>query len=152
MWVLVHLRESRSSYGWFISNTEDDYFQGQIAQKVFESKVEVRPVNAALFIALKYRNLFATVLAANFRGDWLKSMPEIISNIAPGAFWTSNGFTLQILKQLCCLKSEQTPFFESRSSFRFRYAACELFLCLTFTQKPMNDRKIERSESCCFSL
>ena len=34
-------------------------FQGQIAQKVFESKVEVRPVNA-LFIALKYRNLFAT--------------------------------------------------------------------------------------------
>ena len=57
-------RSSRSSYGWWVSNTVDDCLQRQIAKKIFKSKIEARPVKAGHFMAFKHRNSFATDAAA----------------------------------------------------------------------------------------
>ena len=40
-----------SSYGWLVGNTEDDCLPIQIAQNVFKSKIEARPVNAGHYMA-----------------------------------------------------------------------------------------------------
>ena len=58
-------RSLRSSYGWLVSNTVDECLQRKIAQKIFKSKIEARPVNAGHYMAFKHRISFATDLAAN---------------------------------------------------------------------------------------
>ena len=48
-------------------NTVDDYFQQQIAQKIFESKIEARLVSAKVSTWLSEIGVhFATVMAAKF--------------------------------------------------------------------------------------
>ena len=73
----------RLSYGWLISNTVGGPLQRQIAQKIFKSKIEARPVNAGQFsshyIALKQSISFATDLAANFGCYQFRITPNIIS-------------------------------------------------------------------------
>ena len=56
----------KSSYGWLVNISVNDYFQRQIAQKIFPSKIEADPFNTSLYMAFKYCFSFEADLAANF--------------------------------------------------------------------------------------
>ena len=145
----VHIK--RSSYGWLVSNTVDECLPSQIAQKIFRSKIEARPVNAGHYMAFKHRILFATNLAANFRCDRFRITSYIVSKLLCAAIWSRCAVRFE---------SEQTPFQVPRTGRRLRSAALHrirfgtlhrirfgttlLFLCHIFTKRPMNDRKIEQ--------
>ena len=91
--------------------------------------------------------LFATNWAANFGCYWFRIMPDIVSK------------HLCTPIRSCCpvlLESEQTPFpwkgrrLGSAALNRIQFGTCSLFLCYIFTQRPMNDCKIEQSYRHCF--
>ena len=85
---------------------------------------------------------FTTDLAANFGCDRFRIMPDIVSNLLRAASWRRCAVQFE---------SEQTPFLGQVvdldlmlcTGFSSEHAV--LFLCHIFTQRPMNDRKIERS-------
>ena len=87
-------------------------------------------------MALKHCISFVTDLAANFGCDRFRIMPDIISSF-------------------CVPTSEVTVLFDSNLSRRpflghvvdLDLLLCtDLFLCHISTQRPMTDRKIERSD------
>ena len=53
-----------------------------VAHKIFASKIQVRPVNAGLYIAFQYRFSFVTVLATDF---CCKLVIEIVSELLRAA-------------------------------------------------------------------
>ena len=90
---------------------------------------------------------FAIDLAANLGCYRFRITPDIVSKLLRAAIWS---------RCSVLFKSEQPPLL--RTGRRFRPAAlhriwfrtCCLFLCHIFTQRPMTDRKIERSDGRCF--
>ena len=67
-----------------VSNAKNDCLQWQIAQKIFKSKIEARPVNAVHYMAamaFKHRISFATDLAANFDCIRSRITPDIVSKL-----------------------------------------------------------------------
>ena len=103
-------------------------------------------------MAFKHRISFATDLAANLGWNRFRIMPDIISKLLRAAIWSRCAVQF---------KSEQSPF--PWTSRRLRSAALQwqvctgfdlehavLFLCHIFTQSPINDCKIERSDGRCF--
>ena len=76
-------------------------------------------------------------------------MPDIVSKLLCAAIWS---------RCAVWLESEQTPFLWQVvdldlllcTGFNSEHAI--LFLCYIFTQRPMNDHKIERSNGRCFGL
>ena len=64
-----------------VGNTVDECLQRQIAQKIFKSKIEARPVNAGHYMAFKHRISFATDLAANFGCNRFRITPDIVSKL-----------------------------------------------------------------------
>ena len=54
----------------------------QIAKKIFESKVEARPVHAGSVMAFKYSISFATTLAAHFGcTHWLQLIQDHVRDL-----------------------------------------------------------------------
>ena len=51
---------------WLVSNTVDECLDRQIAQKIFNSKIEASPVNTGHYLAFKQHISFATDLSGNF--------------------------------------------------------------------------------------
>ena len=81
-----------------ISNTVDDYFQGQIASNQKLKSVQSMQV---LLVALEHSISFATYLAANFGYNRFRAMPEILSKL----------FCITICSDCAfLLESEQKPF------------------------------------------
>ena len=80
-------------------------FERKIAQKIFNSKIKARSVNAGHYMAFKHRFSFATDLAANFGCNRFRIVPEIVSKLLRVA-----------IGSLCAvpLLSEQTPFSRTR--------------------------------------
>ena len=130
-----------------VSNTVDKCLQRQIAQTTFKSKIEACPVNAGHYMASKHHISFVIDLAANFGCNQFRITPGIVF-------------------KLCALPSEVAVLFDSNLSRRpflrqvvdldlllctgFDSEHAVLFLCHIFTQRPMTDRKIERSNGRCF--
>ena len=75
-----NLKFRKDLRNWVIDDwlVRDDYFGKQIAQKIFNSKIEARPVSAGLYTAFKRSISFATDLAANFGCNQFRTMPEIV--------------------------------------------------------------------------
>ena len=79
-------------------------------------------------------------LAATFGCNWLRIMPQIVSNLC-------------VLKLLCCLVGiwADIPIWDSGLISNLDLLLCtglnlqcvDLFLCLSLTQRPTNDQKIE---------
>ena len=65
--------------GWSV--IVDDCLQMQIAQKIFNLKIEPRPVNAGHYMAFKHCIPFATDLAANFGCNRSRFTPDIVSKL-----------------------------------------------------------------------
>ena len=86
----------------------DDYFEQQIAKKIFKSKIECRPVNAGFYLAFKHRISLAAYLTANFGCSQFRIMPEILFKLLRAAIWSSCDVRLE---------SEQIPI--SRTGRRF---------------------------------
>ena len=109
-----NLKFRKDLRNWVIDDwlVRDDYFGKQIAQKIFNSKIEARPVSAGLYTAFKRSISFATDLAANFGCNQFRTMPEIVST-----------FLRTTICSRCAvsLKSEQKSF--SWTGRRFRSAA-----------------------------
>ena len=61
--------------------TVDDYVQRQIAQKIFNLKIEARPVKTGDYIIFKHHISFAIYWAANFGCDRFRIMPDIVSKL-----------------------------------------------------------------------
>ena len=96
--------------GWSLThtlNTVDDCLQGQIAQKIFKSNIEARPVKAGDYMAFKHCISFATDLAANFGCYWFRH--HLVSKLLLTATWSHNAVLF---------KSEQMPFPQTSRSFR----------------------------------
>ena len=112
-----------------VSNTVDDCLPSQIAQKIFKSKIEARPVNAGHYMAFKHSISFATNLASNLGCDQFRIMPEVAVlfdlNLRRCPFL---GQVVDLDLLLC-------------TGFDLEHAV--LFPCHIFTQRPMTDRKIE---------
>ena len=106
----------------------DGWSVRQIAKKIFksESKIKAGPVNAQAghYMAFKHRISFAIDFAANFGCYY--------SNLSRRPFL---GQVVGLDLLLC-------------TGFNSEHAV--LFLCHIFTQRPMTDRKIERSDGRCF--
>ena len=86
-----------------------------------------------------------TDVAANFGCDRFRITPYIVSKLLRAAICSRCAVRFE---------SEQTPFPLAGSRFRpaafsalhrIRFGTWGLFLCHIFTQRPMTDRKIERS-------
>ena len=117
--------------------------QRQISKKIFKfkPKMEACPVNAGHYMAYKHLVSFATDWAAIFGCDWFRIMPDIDSKLLRAA-----------MKSLCCLIPQ----------IGYRLRVLDLQLCtrlfsehavlfvIMFTQRPMNDWKIEQSNRHCF--
>ena len=152
LFVLEKVRSSRSSCGWLVSNTVDGCLQGHIAQKIFTSKFEASPVKAGDYMACKHRMSFANDLAANFVAlvaidseSHLTSFPRFCAPPSEVAvLFDSNLSRCPFLGQVVDLDLLLCTGFDSEHSV--------LFLCHIFTQRPMTDRKIERSDGRSFGL
>ena len=129
-----------------VSNTVDECLQWQIAQKIFKSKIEARPVNAGHNMAFKHRISFAII--------WLQALVAIDSESRLTSF-----------PSFCAPPSEVAVLFNSNLSSQSRrpflgqvvdtdLLLCTgfdsehavLFQCHIFTQRPVTDRKIEQSD------
>ena len=93
-------------------------------------------------MAFKHRVSFATDLAANLGWNRFRIMPDIVSKILRAAIWSRCAVRFE---------SEQTPFpragrrLRSAALHRIRFGTCGFVPMSYFTQRPMTDRKIERS-------
>ena len=140
--IVDRSQSSRSKYGWMVSNTLDNYFQRQIAKKIFESKIEACPVNAGLCMgSIAFKHYLSVVLI------WLKTLVAVDSESCQKLF-----------PSFCAWPSEVTVLFNGNLSRRpflgqvsdWDLLLCtgldkehvDLFLCPMFTQRPM--RMIER--------
>ena len=92
--------------------------------------------SSSCHMAFKHCISFAAYLAANFGCNWFRIMPDIVSKLLCAANWSSCAVRLAGLL-LCTGFDSEHP---------------ALFLCHIFTQRPMNDRKIERSDGRCFGM
>ena len=133
-----------------VSNTVDECLQKQIAKKIFQSKIEPQSVNAGHYIAFKYSISLATNLAANFGSNQITITPDIVSKLLlPPS-------EVAVLSVLFNLKLSRRSFL--RQVVNLFLLLCTgldsehavLFQCHIFTQRPMNDRKIERRDGRCF--
>ena len=122
----------------------DVCLQRHIAKKIFKSKIEARHVNAGHYMAFKHCISFATDLAANFGCNRFRIMPDIVSKLLRAAIWS---------RCAARLESEQTPFSWTGRRYLdlllctgFDSEHAVSFLCHISTQRPMNDRKMERSD------
>ena len=115
-------------------------FTRQIAQKIFKSKIKARPVKDGHCMPFKHRISFVTNSAANLICNRFRITPEIVSQLLLATIWSRCAVNLSIrpflgqvvdLDLLLC------------TGFDLEHAV--LFLCHIFTQWPMTDRKIERS-------
>ena len=123
-----------------VSNTVDECLQGQIAQKIFKSKIKASPANAGHNMAFKHHISFATDLTANFGCSQFRITPDIVSKLLHAAIWSRI-----LVDVLLDLNLSRRPFLGQVVNFRIQIGTCCLFLCHIFTQRPMTDRKIERS-------
>ena len=90
---------------------------------------------------------FATEFAANFGWNRFRIMPDIVSKLLRACIWS---------RCVVQFEFEQTPFLGQVvnldlllcTGFDSEHAI--LFLCHIFTQRPMNDCKIEQSDGRCF--
>ena len=96
-------------------------YKGRLLQKIFNSKIEARSVNAGHYIAFKHGISFATDLAANFGCNRFKIAQDIVSKLLRSAIWS------------CCavwFESEQIPFlgqlrrFRPAALHRIRFGTC----------------------------
>ena len=108
-------------------------------------------VNAGLYMAFKHHILFGTNLAENLGCNWFRITHDIVSKLLHTTIWSSCAVQF---------KSEQSPFLgqvipvylDLLLGTGFNLEHVVLFLCHIFTQRRMNDRKIEWSNGCCFGL
>ena len=77
------------------------YQASQIAQKIFKSKIEARPVRAGHYMAFKHSISFATDLAANVDCNRFRITSDIVSKLLRATIWSSCAVLFE---------SEQTPF------------------------------------------
>ena len=135
----------RSSYGWLVCNTVDECLQGEIAKKIFKSKIEARPVNAGHYMAYKHSISFAIDLATNFGCYQFRITTSFLNFCVPpsevAALFYSNLSRRPFLGQVVDSDLLLCTVFDSEHVV--------LFLCRIFTQRPINDRKIERSDGRC---
>ena len=109
-----------------------------------------RPVKAGHYMAFKHCISFATDLAANFGCDRFRITSDIVSKLLLAAIWTSE------VTVMFYLNLSRRPFLGQVVDWDlllctgFDWEHAVLFLCHFFTQRPMTDRKIERSDGCCF--
>ena len=105
-------------------------------------------VNAGHYIAFKHSISFATYLAANFGCDRFRITPDIISKLCaqPSEVAALFDWNLSSLRRpfLGQVVDSDLPLC---TGFDLEHAV--LFLCHIFTQRSMNDRKIERSDGRC---
>ena len=122
-----------------VSNTVDDCLPSQIAQKIFKSKIEARPVNAGHYMAFKHHISFATDLTANFGCNRFKIKPDIVSKLLRAA-----------ISSRCAvrLESEQMPFprtawtgrrLRSAALHRIRFGTCG-FVPMSYFYSVTNER------------
>ena len=85
-----------------VSNTLDNYFQRQIAKKIFESKIEACPVNAGLCMgSIAFKHYLSVVLI------WLKTLVAVDSESCQKLF-----------PSFCAWPSEVTVLFNGNLSRR----------------------------------
>ena len=130
-----------------VSNTVDECLQRKIAQKIFKSKIKACPVNAGHYMAFKHHISFAIDLAANFGCDLFRFTPDIFPSFCEppsevAALFNSNLSRRPFLRQVVDSDLLLCTGFDSEHA--------GLFLCHIFTQRPMNDRKIEQRDGRCF--
>ena len=97
----------------------DDSFEVEIAQKIFQLKIQARPINADLYIPFEHWIAFTTYLAANFGCELFRIMPDIVYKLLHNSIWS---------RCSVWLKSVQTPF--SWTGRPFRSAAFSALQCL----------------------
>ena len=96
-------RSSRSSDGLLVSNTVDDCIQGQIAQNIFKSKIEARPVKAGESVVTTW----LANITFHLQPIWLQTLVVIDS-----------GSRLTSFPSFCPPPSEVTVLFDSNLSRR----------------------------------
>ena len=119
-------------------------FSNRLLKKIFESKIEARPVNAG-YMAFKHRFSLRPIWLQSFGCDRFRIIPDMVSKFLHAAISSR-------CAQAFWFQSAQTPI--SRTGRRFRSAAlhrtrlgtCGFGPITYFTQRPMNDRKIGRSD------
>ena len=132
-----------------VSNTVDECLQRKVAQKIFKSKIEARPVSVNAghynyYIAFKHR---ISSSFCHLRPIWMQTLDVIDSELRLTSF-----------SSFCAPPSEVAALFNSNLSRRpflgqvvdtdlllctgFDSEHAVLFLCHIFAQRRMNDRKI----------
>ena len=128
-----------------VSNTADDCLQRQIAQKIFNLKIKAHPVHAGHYIAFHLRPIGLQTLVAINSESCQTSFPSFCAPPSEVAvLFDSNLSRRPFLGQVVDLDLLLC------TGFDLEHAV--LFLCHIFTQRRMNDRKIEQSDGCCFGL
>ena len=127
----------RFSNGWLVSNTVDESLQRKISQKIFKSKIEC-PVNAG-----HYMNI-----AFHLQPIWLQNLVVIVSELLLTLF-PSFRVPPSEVDALLDSNLSRSPFLRQVVDTDlllctgFDLENVVLFLCSTFAQRQMNDRKIE---------
>ena len=139
-----HYSSSRSSYGRLVSNTRDDCLQRQIAQKIVKLKFEACPLHGfQTSNGICYQFGCKLWLLSIHNYNWQPFFPsfwappyEVAVLFNSNLSWIPS--QVGNLNLLLC------------TGFNLEYAA--LLLCCIFTQRPMNDWKIEWHDGCCLFL
>ena len=122
-----------------VSNNVDDCLQRQIAKNTFKSKIEARPVKACHEHHIPLQPIWLQTLVAIDSESRLTSFPRFCA--PPSEFALLFDSTLSRLPFLGQVDDLDLLLC---TGFNSEYVA--LFLCHIFTQRPITDRKIKRSD------
>ena len=120
---------------------------GRQLKKSSNWKFEDCPVKAGHNIPLKHHISFVTDLAANFGCYWFRITPDTFPSFCAPQSKVTVLFNMNLSKgpflgQVIDLDLQLCTGFDSEHAV--------LFLCHIFTQRPMTNRKIKRSDGRCF--
>ena len=129
-----------------VSNTEDECLQRKIAQKIFKSKIEARPVNAGHYMAFKHRISFATDLIAKLSVQTLVAINLESCQTSFPSFCALPS-EVAVLSVLFYSNLNKALSLDSGQVIDLYLLLCTgsnpeqavLFLCHIFTQRPLND-------------
>ena len=137
----------RSSSGWLVSSTLYECLQRQITQKIFKLKIQA-PLSTLV-------STWRSNIAFHLQVIWLQNVLAInlesrLTSFPSFCAQSSEVAVLFYSNLSRCPFLEQVVDLDLLLCTGFNLEDAVLFQCHILTQRPKADRKIERSDGCCF--